>query len=73
MMHVFPKELSIMLYFQEISKDQGKNKKREVSINSYIHMNVSLWVFTKGNCLFLCHFICFLKQILFKSCTPFQQ
>lgn len=27
-MHVFPKDLSVMLYFQEISKDQEKKKKR---------------------------------------------
>lgn len=43
MMHVFPKDLSVMLYFQEISKDQEK-KGRKVSINSHIHMNVCLVV-----------------------------
>lgn len=31
MMHVFPKDLSVMLYFQEISKDQGEKKKKEKS------------------------------------------
>lgn len=43
-MHVFPKDLSVMLYFQEISKDQEKKKGRKVSINSHIHMNVRLIV-----------------------------
>lgn len=43
MMHVFPKDLSVMLYFQEISKDQEK-KKKEVSINSHIQMNICLVV-----------------------------
>lgn len=27
-MHVFPKDLSVMLYFEEILKDQGKKKKK---------------------------------------------
>lgn len=38
MMHVFPIDLSFILYFQEISKYERKTTKGEVSINNNIHI-----------------------------------